>query len=148
MTIGVNDMFIINNNFYNNGTAPDYENNLPGFEQLNGNPFSTRYHINMEDSQGFNINIIGNTFSNGRIGLAARGWNFTIKDNLFTNVPLGIILYKIPYTIVDNNYFDNSTFTTYGYNTSDNVIRDWHIKNNVFNGPFTIYGTAVNRFYH
>jgi hypothetical protein len=143
MTIGVNDMFIINNNFYNNGSAPDHENNLPGFEQSNGQPFSTRYHINMEDSQGFNINIIGNTFSNGQIGLAARGWNYTVKDNVFTNVPIGIILYKIPYAIVDSNYFDNSAFTTFGYNISDNVIRDWLIKNNVFNGTFTINGTAL-----
>jgi hypothetical protein len=36
MSPGVNDMFIINNHFYNNGEAYDYENNLPGAANTNG----------------------------------------------------------------------------------------------------------------
>ena len=97
----------------------------------------------MEDSQGFNINIIGNRFENGRIGLAIRGWNYTIKDNLLINVPTGVIFYKLRYATLENNYFDNSAFSTFPYNIGDNTIRDWHIESNIFDGEFYLDGTTI-----
>jgi hypothetical protein len=139
MTIGVNDTFIDSNHFYNNGVYPDKENNLPGFEQNNGSQFLTRYQINMEDSQGFNINITNNRFDGSRIGIAARGWDYTVKGNEFKN-NIGLILYKVRQLTLDDNYFDNSGFDTYPYNIGEAPERDWNITNNTFDGSFNVQG--------
>lgn len=147
MSPGVNDMFIINNHFYNNGEAYDYENNLPGAANTNGTPWTTRYHINMEDSQGFNIHIIGNKFENGRIGIAARGYNYVIRDNWFKNC--GVVLYRMIYATVKDNYFEGPSagFNTYPYDTPWNsyqdYIRYWDIEGNVIEGDFIVVGNAT-----
>ena len=145
LTPGVNDMFVINNWFYNNGEQYDLENNLPGFEQESGATFLTRYHINMEDSQGFNQNIIGNRFDGGRISIAARGYNFIIRDNTFKdNI---IVLYRMHHVSLKSNHFDNAGFTSFSYdttyNTYEDFIRNWRIEDNIFDGDFSITGTAL-----
>jgi hypothetical protein len=146
MTIGVNDMFILNNHFYNNGELFDYVNMLPGVETETGIPWSTRYHINMEDSQGYNCHIIGNKFENGRLGIAVRGYNFVIRDNWFKD-NIGVILYRVHYAVVKDNIFDNASFDTFQYNSSYNDLTDyyrhWNIEGNVIDGDFNIRGTAV-----
>jgi hypothetical protein len=140
MTPGVNDMFIINNHFYNNGEQYDYEYNLPGFEQPNGQQYLTRYHINMEDTQAYNLNVIGNHFEGSRISIAMRGWDWTIKDNTFKNNLL--IAYKVRHLNVTDNYFEGSAaFDTFNYNIGENFTRNWDIKGNVFEGSFNLEGT-------
>ena len=140
ITIGVNDMYIMNNHFYENGPYPDYDNDLPGFEQGSGVPFMTRYHINMEDNQGFNINIIGNTFEGGRLGIAARGWDYTIQNNYFKNT--GVMLYRLRYLVLTDNYFENGSIETFAYNEDGSYYRHWNIENNTIDGNINIYGTA------
>jgi lysophospholipase L1-like esterase len=145
LTPGVNDMFIINNWFYNNGEEYDYENNLPGFEQENGQTYLTRYHINMEDTQGFNQQIIGNKFDNGRISIAIRCYDVTMRDNIFKNNIA--IIYRVQHAIIKDNHFDNAGFDTYPYATAYNAyqdyIRNWRVEGNLFEGDFKISGAAL-----
>lgn len=140
MTIGVNDMVITENWFYNNGEAYDYEYSKPGFGSNPSTPSSTRYHINMEDSQGFNITIEKNVFENGYLGIAARGWNYNVTNNTFKNVT--VIFYKLRYLSFENNYLDNSNFYAFEYN-SDALVRNWDIVGNTIDGTFNIEGTAI-----
>jgi hypothetical protein len=138
MSIGVNDMYFENNYFYNNGlaTAMDYENNVPTF------PASTLYHINMEDSKAFNINFTDNVFKGGRLGIAFRGWDYNITNNNFMDCS-ALIMYKVPYVVASGNYFQNAGTTTFTYNTSDGVLRDWIITENIFmDSSVLVYGNA------
>lgn len=141
MTIGVNDMVITRNNFYNNGVAPDKENNLPGFEQKGGNPFMTRYHINMEDSQGHNIQVINNRFEGGRLGVAVRGNDFIVSDNEFINT--GISFYRMYHVICRNNKIRGGGISSFPYNADGGYFRNWHIENNtIINGSVNFAGNA------
>lgn len=140
MTIGVNDMYITRNYFYNNGVAPDKEHNLPGFEQKGGNPFMTRYHINMEDSQGHNIHVIGNRFEGGRLGVAVRGNDFTVSDNEFINT--GISFYRMFHVICRNNKIKGGGISSFPYNADGGYYRNWYIENNTINGSVNFAGNA------
>ena len=141
MTIGVNDMVITRNNFYNNGVAPDKENNLPGFEQKGGNPFMTRYHINMEDSQGHNIQVINNRFQGGRLGVAVRGNDFIVSDNEFINT--GISFYRMFHVICRNNKIRGGGISSFPYNKDGGYFRNWYIENNtISNGSVNFAGNA------
>ena len=148
LTIGPSNLFIYNNIFYNNGSI-DYENNLPGFEQSNGNLFSTRYHINMEESKGRNINIFRNTFSFGNIGIALRCTNCVIENNSFYYC--GIVLYKVNKATICSNYGNNFSFMAFSYNTDSLPFRDWQIYDNNFtsiiiNGNSPINSISNNSF--
>lgn len=148
LSIGSNNLFIYNNIFYNNGII-DYENNLPGFEQSNGNLFSTRYHINMEDNKGRNTQIYNNSFIGGNIGIALRGSNCIIDRNEFINC--GIVLYKIRQAIIENNYGINNSFMAFSYNTDALAYREWILKSNTFssiviNGNSPIKSISNNSF--
>ena len=140
MTIGVNDMYITRNYFYNNGVAPDKENNLPGFEQKGGNPFMTRYHINMEDSQGHNIHVVGNKFEGGRLGVAVRGNDFTVENNEF--IRTGVSFYRLPHVICRNNTFRDGGISSFPYNTDGWYSRNWYIENNTIHGSVSFPGNA------
>ena len=144
MTIGVNDMVITRNNFYNNGVAPDKENNLPGFEQKGGNPFMTRYHINMEDSQGHNIQVINNRFEGGRLGVAVRGNDFIVSDNEFINT--GISFYRMFHVICRNNKIRGGGISSFPYNKDGGYFRNWYIENNtISNGRSQTLSANVGR---
>lgn len=137
LTIGVNDMYIRDNVFYRNGMYPDTDHNLPGFEQSSGVPFMTRYHINMEDSQGWNINIEDNIFIDGNIGIAARGMDYKIRRNKFKNN--GITLYKLRKADISDN--TGGGFNTFAYNANEIALRDWTIHNNEFTA-FSVSGNS------
>lgn len=137
MSIGVNDLYIQNNYFYRNGQYPDTDNNLPGFEQTNGNPFMTRYHINMEDSQGWDTHIENNKFEDGRLGVAIRGLNSYVENNEFKNC--GILLYKLRRALIKGNKCGD--FGTFAYNSTDISLRDWSITENEFT-DFSISGDS------
>ena len=137
LTIGVNDMYIRDNIFYRNGMYPDTDHNLPGFEQGSGAPFQTRYHINMEDSQGWNINIEDNIFIDGNISIAARGMDYKIRRNKFKNNR--VVLYKLRKVDFSNNI--GGGFGTFAYNADVIVLRDWNIHDNEFS-YFSISGDS------
>lgn len=123
MSIGVNDMYIRDNIFYRNGMYPDTDHSLPGFEQGSGVPFQTRYHINMEDSQGWNINIEDNIFIEGNLGIASRGMDYKIRNNKF--ITTGIILYKLRKAEISEN--KGCTFSSFKYDIDSIPLRDWYI---------------------
>lgn len=137
MTIGVNDMYIRDNIFYRNGVYPDTDHNLPGFEQESGVAFMTRYHINMEDSQGWNINIEDNIFIDGHISIAARGMDYKIRRNKFKNN--GVVLYKL--RKAEFAYNTGGGFGTFSYNSDAIALRDWNIHDNEFE-TFSISGNS------
>lgn len=143
MSIGPSNLFIYKNIFYNNGSV-DYENNLPGFEQSSGNLFSTRYHINMEESKGRNINIYENSFYNGNIGIALRCTNCIIEKNFFQNC--GIILYKVNQALITSNTGSNFNFTAFPYNVDSLSIRNWSITNNSFNSISIAGNSPIKTF--
>jgi hypothetical protein len=140
MTIGVNDMVISENWFYNNGESYDYEYSKPGFGPGPSTPSSTRYHINMEDSQGFNITIEKNFFENGYLGVAIRGWNCVINNNVFKNETISF--YRLRYLEFKNNYLDNSNLYAFEYSSSE-LTRNWDIDGNTIDGTVDIEGTAI-----
>ena len=129
VSVGVNGVTIINNRFYKNGAAYDDDNNLPGFEQAGGNLFMTRYHINMEDSQAWDLNIHDNTYFGSRIGIAVRGMSSCIKNENLLKCDLGIVLYSMRACIIENC---RTSLNIGNYNIEAIPLRDYYISNNEF----------------
>ncbi len=135
MTIGVNDMLIIRNRFKNNGSSPDLEFNLPAF------PDGTRYHINMEDTQGHNIHIVSNRFEGGNMALCVRGMEFVVEDNDF--IDCHATFYRLHNLIVRKNRFVGKTaIQTFPYNHEGIFYRNWLFEDNDVEGSVRISGNA------
>ena len=135
MTIGVNDMLITRNRFLNNGAAPDLDYNQPSF------PDGTRYHINMEDTQGHNIHIVGNRFEGGNMALCVRGTEFLVEDNDF--IDCHATFYKLHNLIVRKNRFvGKNAIATFPYNHDGLFYRNWLFENNEIAGSVRISGNA------
>ena len=126
---GVNSFNIIGNRFYKNGASYDDDNNLPGFEQANGSLYMTRYSINMEDSQAWDLNIHDNTYYGSRIGIAARGMSSCIKNENLLECDFGIVLYSMRACIIQNC---KSSLSIGNYDIESIPLRDYDISNNEF----------------
>lgn len=126
---GVNGLNITGNRFYKNGASYDDDNNLPGFEQISGNLYMTRYHINMEDSQAWDLIIHDNSYYGGRIGIAARGMSSHIRNENLLECELGIVLYNMRSCVIQKC---KSSLNIGDYSIESIPLRDYNITNNEF----------------